>query len=231
MLLYVRSVVKVPRVTEISDRSVVYTAGVTEVIQEEPLQDGRRLRGDATRQMAAKRAAEIATVNGLDSISVGQLASDTGLSKSGILTVFGSRENIQIAAVAEARKTFRGAIFVPVWDAEEGAIRLRAVLHAWRDYLASEVFPGGCFLAATAVEYGHRDGPVAESVRRFKQEWLDVIESELATAGHPDPVRGAFEIDAFVTAANTRHQLFGDVAALDRGLALALAVVDEAPAS
>lgn len=190
--------------------------------------DGRRVRGDATRRAAARRAAEIATVNGLDSISVGQLAVETGLSKSGILTVFGSRENIQIAAVAEARKTFREAIFVPVWDLEPGSVRLRAILQAWRDYLASAVFPGGCFLAATAVEYGHRTGPVAESVRRFKQEWIDVVEAELATAGHPDPADGAFKIDAFVTAANTRNQLFGDVSALDHGLKLSWAVVDEA---
>jgi AcrR family transcriptional regulator len=190
--------------------------------------DGRRVRGDATRRVAARRAAEIATVNGLDSISVGQLALETGLSKSGILTVFGSRENIQIAAVAEARKAFRDAIFTPAWDLEPGRERLRAVLTNWRNYLSAEVFPGGCFLAAAAVEYGHRDGPVAESVQRFKQEWLDVLESELAAAGHANPAEGAFQIDAYVTAANTRHQLFGDVEALDRGLALALAVVDQA---
>jgi AcrR family transcriptional regulator len=194
---------------------------VTEVI------DGRRARGDATRRLAARRAAEIATISGLDSISVGRLATETGLSKSGILTVFGSRQNIQIAAVAEARKTFRDAMFAPAWHLPPGRERLRAVLRNWRDYLRTETFPGGCFLAAASVEYGHRDGPVAESIQRFKQEWLDVVESELGAAGHPNPSVGAFQIDAYVTAANTRHQLFGDVHALDRGLELALAVIDE----
>lgn len=187
--------------------------------------DGRRLRGDATRRAAAREAAKIATVSGLDSITVGGLAAATGLSKSGILTVFGSRESIQIAAVAEARKVFRDAIFTPVWELEPGRVRLRALLKAWRDYLTAEFFPGGCFLGAVAVEFGHREGPVADSVRRFKREWLDTLESELAVAGHRDPVAGAFQIDAYLNAGNARHQLFGDQAALEQAMSLSLAVV------
>lgn len=187
--------------------------------------DGRRLRGDATRQKVARAAAKAATVDGLDSITVGGLADTTGVSKSGILTVFGNRESIQVAAVAEARKIFISAIYSPHWDKEPGRQRLRASLAAWRDYLRDEFFPGGCFLAAASVEYGHRTGPVAESVQRWKKEWLDFLESELAAAGHADPATGAFQIDAYLTAGNTRHQLFGDKSALDRAMALALDVV------
>lgn len=152
----------------------------------------------------------IATVNGLDSITVGGLSERTGVSKSGILTVFGSREAIQVAAVAEARRIYREVVITPVWDQPPGADRLRALLRAWVEYLEAGVFPGGCFIAATSVEYGHRTGPVADAVRRLKREWLDLLEAELATAGAEDPEEGAFRIDAYLAAGNTHDQLAND---------------------
>ncbi|KNX36466.1 TetR/AcrR family transcriptional regulator [Luteipulveratus halotolerans] len=187
--------------------------------------DGRRARGDATRRTAARAAADIATTHGLDSISVGALAAATGLSKSGILTVFGTREAIQVGAVAEARRIYISTVITPVWHIEPGRERLLALLDSWVAYLRAGTFPGGCFVAATTVEFGHRDGPVADAVRRLKREWLDLLEAELATAGSDDPARDAFCIDAYLGAANSRRELFGDDAALDRARDLACSVV------
>lgn len=187
--------------------------------------DGRRARGDATRRRVAREAAMLATVSGLDSISVGGLAERTGVSKSGILTVFGSREAIQVGAVAEARRIYQEHVIAPAWEREPGRPRLRALLAAWQDYLRSEVFPGGCFLASTSVEYGHREGPVADAVRRLKREWLDLLEHDLRAAGSPDPVDDAFRIDAYLDAGVSRFQLYGDPADLERGARLALEVV------
>lgn len=187
--------------------------------------DGRRARGDATRRTAARKAADIATTHGLDSITVGSLATATGLSKSGILTVFGNREAIQVAAVAEARRVYRESVIAPAWQEEPGRQRLRALMDSWVAYLRAEVFPGGCFVTATSAEFGHRAGPVADAVRRLKREWLDLLESELATAGAADPAGDAFRIDAFLTAANVRRELFGEDAELDRARDLALAVI------
>ena len=152
-----------------------------------PTTDGRRARGDATRRRVAREASMIATVSGLDSITVGGLSERTGVSKSGILTVFGSREAIQVAAVAEARRIYQEVVVGPVWSEPAGAPRLRALLRSWVDYLKAGVFPGGCFIAATSVEYGHRTGPVADAVRRLKREWMDLLESELTTAGSASP--------------------------------------------
>ena len=117
------------------------------------------MRGDATRRTAARKAAEIATTHGLDSITVGALAAATGLSKSGILTVFGNREALQVAAVREARQIYRETVIAPAWGAGPGRPRLRALIDSWLDYVRARVFPGGCFVAATTVEYRHRDGP------------------------------------------------------------------------
>jgi AcrR family transcriptional regulator len=171
----------------------------------------------------------IATTHGLDSITVGALASATGVSKSGILTVFGTREAIQVAAVGEARSIYRETVLSTAYAAAPGAPRLRVLMDAWVDYLCAGVFPGGCFIAATTAEYGRRDGPVASAVRQLKRDWLTLLETELRVADSPDPVADAFTIDALLTAGNTRRELFADDAELARARDLAMAVVDQLP--
>src|SRR6478672_13137731 len=121
---YVRTVVNARSLVD--DRSVVYSVSMS---------DGRRARGDLTRRTAARRAAMVATVSGLDAITVGGLAADTGLSKSGILTVFSNREAIQLAAVAEARRIYIDTVIRPAWAAEPGRERLRSLLDSWVAYV------------------------------------------------------------------------------------------------
>ncbi|GAB2675609.1 TetR/AcrR family transcriptional regulator [Thalassiella azotivora] len=178
-----------------------------------------------TRRKAARAAADVATTTGLDSITVGSLAAATGLSKSGILTVFADRQQIQVAAVAEARRVYRDAVIAPAWTAAPGRARLIALVDSWVRYLRDRVFPGGCFVAATTVEFGHRDGPVADAVRRLKREWLDLLEAELVVAGSADPVTDAWRVDAYLAAANAHRELFGEDAVLDRARRLVLDVV------
>ncbi|WP_374458314.1 TetR/AcrR family transcriptional regulator [Nocardioides sp.] len=192
---------------------------------QDPPTDGRRLRGERTRRTAARTAADIATTHGLESVTVGSLAAATGLSKSGILTVFGTREAILVAAVAEARRVYRERVVEPAWDAEPGRPRLEALLDSWVDHLRARVFPGGCFISATSAEFGHRDGPVADAVRRLKREWLDLLEADLAVAGSQSPAEDAFTIDALLVAGNVRRELFGSDLELERALALARRVV------
>lgn len=168
----------------------------------------------------------LATVAGLDGITVGGLATRTGLSKSGILTVFHDREAIQLAAVAEARRIYVDTVVRPVWGRTPGAERLRALLEGWVGYVRAGTFPGGCFVTTTSVEFGRRDGAVADAVRALKREWLDLLERELRTAGVTDPVEGAFRIDAYLAAAVTRRELLDDDAALDRARALAVGVLE-----
>lgn len=173
----------------------------------------------------ARKAAEIATTHGLDSITVGSLAKATGVSKSGILTVFGTREAIQLAAVVEARTIYLETVVAPAWHHEPGRPRLRALLDHWVAYLRAGVFPGGCFIVASTAEYGRREGSVADAVRELKREWLDLLESELRAASVADPAGDAFRIDAFLCAANVRRELFGSDGDLDRAHRLALEVI------
>jgi hypothetical protein len=113
--------------------------------------DGRRERGDATRRKAARYAADLATVGGLETVTVGRLATGTSLSKSGILTVFGNREAIQLAAVAEARRVYVDHVIRPAWRREPGLSRLRGISDHWFAYVTDRVLPGGCFLLATST--------------------------------------------------------------------------------
>lgn len=186
--------------------------------------DGRRARGDATRRKVAREAADAATLHGLDSLSVGGLATATGVSKSGILTVFTNRESIQLAAVSEARRVFVAEVVAPVWSAQPGAPRLRALAESWAAYARRRVFPGGCFLVTSAAEYGAQDGPVADAVRALKREWLDLLASEAEEAGG-DGRAVAFQLDAFLAAGITRSVLFDADAELELALSCALAVV------
>lgn len=185
--------------------------------------DGRRARGDRTRLATATAAAEIATVTGLDSISMTGLAKATGFSPSGILTVFDNREAIQLAAVARARDIFVAEVITASWGSEPGIPRLRKIVDNWFDYVTRGVFPGGCFLVATSAEFGSQKGPVADAVRGLKQTWLDLLEGELKVgAGNSKRVRDrahatAFQLDAFMIAANVNTQLTGDTEYLEVG--------------
>ncbi|KHL10591.1 AcrR family transcriptional regulator [Mumia flava] len=187
--------------------------------------DGRRLRGDATRRRVARYAADAATLGGLDALSVGRIAGDTGLSKSGILTVFPNREAIQLAAVREGRRVFVEEVVTGAWSTEPGARRLRALVQSWAAYVRRRVFPGGCFLVAASAEFGAQDGAVADAVRALKREWLDLLAADAVTAGGDGP-RVAFQLDAFLAAGNTRFVLFGDESELDLAVACALEVID-----
>jgi len=184
--------------------------------------DGRRERGDATRHKAARYAADLASVGGLETVTVGRLATGTSLSKSGILTVFGSREAIQLAAVAEARRVYIDHVVRPAWRREPGLSRLRGILDCWFTYVTDGVFPGGCFVQTTSTEFAAREGPVADAVRALKREWLDLLVAELSVAlpataaGRRRATEAAFEIDAYLSAGHLRHRLLDD-----EGLALA----------
>ena len=189
--------------------------------------DGRRERGDVTRRRAARYAADLASVGGLEAVTVGRLATGTSLSKSGILTVFGNREAIQLAAVAEARRVYVQHVVAPAWAREPGLSRLRGIIDCWFDYVTDRVFPGGCFVLTTSTEYSAREGAVADAVRALKQEWLDLLRAELSVAlprtaaGRRRAAEAAFEIDAYLTAGHVRYRLLDD-----DGLALARRSVD-----
>ena len=191
--------------------------------QRHPRADGERTRGAILRA-----AASLATVDGLEGLSIGNLATATGMSKSGLYAHFGTKQELQLATVDEAERILSEEVVQPALTAPPGLGQLAAVCEAYFSYVERRVFPGGCFFAATALEMGTRPGPVKERVAAIQSGFTALLRSFVVTAleqhelpAHEDPDRLAFELHAILLGADTKFVLNDDPAALD----LARAVV------
>lgn len=178
--------------------------------------DGRRVRGDESRRAILTHAVDTASVDGLEGLTIGRLADAAGRSKSGIATLFGSKEQLQLAVVAAAREIFIEHVAAPARaSTERGLGRVCALLTLWIDYSETRVFRGGCFFAATSVEFDSKPGPVRDAIVAASSEWEDYltisIEYAMAAGELPELVDArqlTFELVSFLEAANTRSLLY-----------------------
>jgi AcrR family transcriptional regulator len=183
----------------------------------QPRADGKR-----TRNAILSAAASLATIEGLEGLSIGNLAAATGISKSGLYAHFGSKQELQLATVAAAERIFDAEVVQPALAARPGLAQLAAVCETYFDYLQRGVFPGGCFFATTALEMGTHPGPVKERIAAVYAAFTERLRDFAATAlqqhelpAREDPDRLAFELHAILLAADTRFLLHDDPAALD----------------
>ncbi len=197
---------------------------------EQQREDGRRTRGRRTRASILDTAADLASVGGLEGLTIGRLAVATDMSKSGLFAHFGSKEELQVATYFHARERFLAEVVLPPREFEPGRERVDVLVAGWLRYMRSEVFRGGCFFSEVRTEYGSReDGPVRRTVAAGLRRWLDLLARELgALEGVRDVQQLAFEIDALGTAANYRFQLLGDPAVFDQALAAITTRLDQA---
>ena len=178
--------------------------------------DGRIRRGDQTRRTVLRRAVDLASVEGLDGVTIGRLAQELSISKSGLFAHFGSKEELQLATIRAARAIFGQAVVVPARAQPAGLARLRALLEAWLDYSRGRQFPGGCFFSRAAHEYAARPGPVRDALTEVDREWLELVATTVEEARELGEVRDdvdarqlAFELDAYLDSANLRSLLAG----------------------
>lgn len=182
-------------------------------------------KGARTRALVLDEAARLATVVGLDGLSVGGLAKATGLSKSGVFAHFGSKQELQLATVERAQAIFVEEVLRPALRAPRGVERLLAACEAFLSHVERRVFPGGCFFSAAAVDVASWPGPVRDAIAAQRREWLAALE-RLAREAHAlgeleddDPAQLAFELQALLAGANTTFALEGDPAVFDRARA------------
>jgi AcrR family transcriptional regulator len=182
--------------------------------------DRRLLRGARSRRTVVRHAADVASLEGLDGLSFGRLATDLGVSKGGIQTLFSTKENLQVAVVEAAREAFEEAVVRPALTRPHGAARLSALVDRWLDYATAPLFPGGCFWAANLPVFDSRPGQVRDTLARQQRAWRSLIADELRHAADGGEVAAldadlvAFQIDAVLTSTNTALRL-GDDSAVD----------------
>jgi AcrR family transcriptional regulator len=181
----------------------------------------RRAPGERSRRLILGQAARLATVEGLEGLSIGRLADATGMPKSSVYVLFGSKEELQLATIDAARSSFLEEVVTPALRAvPPGRERLEMLCEGFLGYVQRRVFPGGCFFVATAAELGARRGRVHDRVAAYQREWRDLLEQTAREAGEladgADPAQLAFELSALLAGANIVAVLHDDDSAIDR---------------
>ncbi len=168
-----------------------------------------------TRDTIIAKAAEIASVDGLAGVTIGRLATDLAMSKSGVLGHFGTKEGLQLAAIDKVIADFRAKVVEPALARDRGLPRLTALCDHWFDYLADTGLPGGCLLTAAAVEFDTRAGEVHDTVAELWNDWRRLLRAELKHTSL-DVDQSLFELTALGPAVNQAIQLHGDRKAPER---------------
>jgi len=188
----------------------------------------RQVRGLRTREAILARAVDIASVEGLEGLTIGHLADQLGMSKSGLFAHFGSKEELQLATVEAARQLFIDRVTRPAISAPRGMPRLWRLIDYWLAMVEKNVLKGGCFFSAASFEFDSRRGVVRDRIAAIMHEWIGIIAGAIQKAqktGHLDhkidPTRLAFEIHAIALGAHWAYQLLDDHQAYSRARAIA----------
>jgi len=187
--------------------------------------ENRRTRSDGERSRAAILAAagKLATVDGLDGLTIGRLADHTGMSKSGLYAHFGSKEELQLATVRYAEEVFDYEVLLPAQQEDEGLPRLDAYCESFMSHVQRAVFPGGCFFTSVVSEFDTRPGAVRDRVAAYVGAWLGHLREEVVAAQeqgdldpNADPDQLVFEIEAALMMANALWVLSEDPKVFER---------------
>ncbi len=187
--------------------------------------DGRRRRRDGQRSRNAilREAAQLATVEGINGLSIGRLAEAVGMSKSGLFAHFGSKEELQLATIEAANELFDEHVIRPASDVPGGLGRLRRLIDGFLGHVEGDIFMGGCFFASVAAEMDTRPGPVRDRAVQVVGEWMQELEAAIADAqsegrlaASEDPEQLAFELDAYLLLANAQFVVSREATPIDR---------------
>ena len=182
-------------------------------------------KGEQTRAAILDAALKVASKLGLEGLTIGTLADETGMSKSGLFAHFGSREGLQLAVLEHAAQIYGQRVFLPALKITRGLPRLRALFERWLDWTIASGLPGGCIMISAAAEYDDRPGPIRDAVIANQRRGTAITEKAVRLAveeGHlrtdTDPEQIAFEMLGIVLASHNHRRLLGDGEARRRAL-------------
>ena len=180
-------------------------------------------KGVRTRESILRAAVDLASVEGLEGLTIGRLADELKMSKSGLFAHFGSKEELQLATIEMARQIFVEHIVRPALAAPEGIERLVSLCQGWLAHIDRKVFKGGCFFSAASMEFDSRTGPIRDSIADAMKAWLATLTRAVEAAKKArhlkatvEPDRFAFEIYSLAMGANWALQLLDDRSALKK---------------
>jgi AcrR family transcriptional regulator len=180
--------------------------------------------GAKTRGAILRTAADLASVDGLDGLSIGRLATELAMSKSGLFAHFGSKEDLQLATIEEARQRYVREVIAPALASGSGITRLHALCESFLSYVERAVFPGGCFFASAMAEFDCKaPGPVRDRIAECQGQWMNTLERAARDAqaqrqlpAGSDPQQLAFELEGALLTANWYFHLYTDATYLSR---------------
>ncbi len=195
-------------------------------------------KGEVTRQAILDHAMRSASTKGLDGLSIGVLATDLGMSKSGLFAHFSSKEALKVAVIERAAVLFYEAVMLPSLRAERGLPRIRAIVSHWIGWAERMGLPGGCFFMAAAVELDDQPGAPRDALVRSQADWRDALSKAVEIAvssgdfeAHVDPSQFAHDLWAIVLGYYYASRLMLDERARERALHAFDALVERASKS
>jgi AcrR family transcriptional regulator len=186
---------------------------------------GSLSKSELTRAAIIDSALKMAQEGGLESLTIGTVADKAGLSKSGVFSRVGSREELQVAVLKEYERRFIETALVPALREPRGLPRLRALVARWADWIGTDTGRAGCLFISGSVEYDDRPGPVRDAVlgglselrRHLARNVRQAVDEGQLAAG-TDAEQVAFELNAIVMGLHNDLRLFRDERALKRAL-------------
>jgi AcrR family transcriptional regulator len=192
-----------------------------------PARGGRRPRrrsdGEQSHREILRAAADLASVEGLEGLTISSLAEHVGLSKSGLFAHFRSKEELQLETIAAATEIFREEVVFPALKKPDGVARVWALVEGFVAHVRGRTFPGGCFFASVSAEVDGHPGKLRDRIAAMYREWFGLFETSIAqaqTLGELDrgaaPAQVAFEVVSMLAGAHGTFMLHGDAGAFDR---------------
>jgi len=182
-------------------------------------------KGTETRAAILDDAANLASINGLNGLTIGSLAAHTGMSKSGLFRHFGSKEELQVATLRAGVDRFTATVIAPALKAPRGIARVRALFDHWIEWGTDQGFAGGCLFIPASFELDDQPGAARDYLVTTQGEWLDLLATTARRAVEAgafrsdlDPTQFAHEFNTILLGFTQAHRLMRDPNAAARAL-------------